>query len=626
MSLSYLFEPKRVVVTGLDERPPVAGRALAERLAIAGLRGELAFSDLRRGRVGDQPVVTPTEVPPGPVDLVILAGDPRDVVASARTWIARGVGALLVTADPRSDLDTESPEETLRALCREAGVRLVGPRSRGVVAPHHGLTAVADPVAVTAGAAALASNAGGESFVLNLAAASAIGLGIREAVDLGVGADVTLPELLLRWKDDDAVRVIAVDGLASGGPAALVSALRATARTKPVLVHGPDAALLAECGAMPVASRSALVSIASRMALPRRPLAGPRIAVVTDDDALGALALAGLAERGLTPATLGEATLRHIASEVHARAALSPSLVDLLSAATPRHLRVAATAAAADPGVDGVLVAVDPAPADLDIADTDAPVVVDVPALGVETLAGMLHQARAAEGPLEPPAALPSGAHPQLAQAVMVAAHLTRRDHLTPDESRRVLLAYGVPTLPTMAVAAPHAARRAAAGFGYPVTVTLHADGRLRRAVDLPDGEALEAAVIRLYEDAASSDPRLAFEVRPAVVPSGVAIEATAHPRLGHRVTVSRGGATHGALLPLGPEAARALAARATPTFSDGDHRALGDLLTRVARLCTDLPELAHVRLYPIAYHGGRWLAAEAAVALDPDAHAFRRQ
>lgn len=626
MSLSALFEPKRVVVIGLDDRPPTPGRRLAERLAGAALQGELLLVGPQGGKIGAVSVVAQHGAPPGPVDLLVVAGDPRDTVTFTELWLARGVGAVLIAADPRADLDTEAPEERLRAACREAGARLVGPRSRGVVAPARGLVAVASDVPVVPGPLALASSAGGAAFTDALAAAHAAGVGIHEAIDLGAARDVALPELLLRWKADPRVHVIAIDGLATGGAAALVSALRATARVKPVVIHGPDAALLTECGAISAPNRVALAALCARLADPTLPRPrGPRVAIVTPDEALGALAVAATVAQGLTVAELEDATLRAVASEVHTRSVLGPAL-DLLAGATARHLTVAARAAAADPNVDAVLVAVDPAPAWLIVGEgptvpivPTVPILVDRPEAGIAALAALWRAAEATSGPpAEAAAPLPARALPQLAQAVMVAAHLTGRATLTPDEARRALMAYGVPTLPAMAVAAPHAARRAAASFGYPVSVTLWADGRPRRAVDLGDGDALEAAVVRLYEEAASADPRLAFEVQPAVCAAGLELTVAAHPRLGHRVTLRHAGRDAAALLPIGPSAARRLAEAATPELDPADHAELADLVARLARLCTDLPELARVHAAPLARYRGRWVVVDAEVTIDP--------
>ena len=622
MPLDTVFAPRSIVLFGGEDRRPAGGRSLADRLAAGGYRGELHLV----GASG-APRLVPSESGPvpvalGPFDLVVLAGDPRDAVDTAAAWIARGAQAILVTGDPRVDLERPDPDADLVAACAGAGVRLVGPRSAGFCAPGHGLALLAEDVPVTLGSLALATSAGPGTLNAALRVFAAAGVGIREAIDLGAAHDLALPELLARWERAPEVHVAALHGLATGRPAALVAAVRAFTRVKPLLVAGPDAADLALVGAVPVASIDALgvlaAELAPRASADRGGLVGRGVAVITVDAALAAHARASVLAVGFTVPPLAAASQARLAGEVHAHARLA-NPVDLLPVASPRHLREAADIAAQDPAIAAIAVVL-PLHAQRPVLPATLqgkPVVVGTPDHVAAALDALRRVAAAASAPPPGPTPPPTAVHPQLAQAVLVGAHLTGRTALSPEEARRVLKAYGMPHLPALTVAAPHAARRAASELGYPVAVTLRADGRSVRAGGLADGAAVEAAVLRLYAEAGSTDPRLAFDLQPSPEPEPLTLEAHAHPRLGHRVGLRHGCTADHRWLPLTAADARSLAEGVLGVADAGLRDAAADLLLRLARLVTDLPEIAEAELGPWALHRGRWSAVDAALAID---------
>jgi len=618
MTLDALFAPRRLAIVGMNAPGAPSGEALVRRCLAAGFPGELIPVDPRGGEIAGLTCArSVSDLQPG-LDLVVLCVAPRDVARAAEDWAALGARSLLVTADPRGDLG-DRHDGLLGRLCETWPLRVVGPASLGVAAPGRGLHALAAEVPLRAGGVALAARAG-DRLTAVLTEADRRGLGFHEILEVGDGADVDLPELLDRWGVADEVGVIALFAARYGDPAAFVAAVRRASRAKPVLVLGPDRAELASLGAIPVETPGELAALAGlfdgRPPLPR----GGRVAVVARARALGELAAASLAGAGLTLARPSDATLGRLRGEVHPHAQLTP-FVDLLPVASARHVELARAALAADEAVDAVLEAVagDAAPRVVEApGGVGGPIVAASPEEGARAVAALLRFARARAAPPPEEAPLLPDARPQLAQAILVAAHITRRDRLDADEARRALEAYGVPSLRATTVGGAPGARRAADALGYPVTLVMRAGTTVRRAAGLRDGRAVEEAVIELYEAGQGLAPMITFEVLEAPAAAAeLALEVGHHPHLGHTLRLLGGGRRSKAMLPIGPAAAATLAQEALVGVPEASAEALADVVLRVARLIADLPDIHTLSIAPLRAIGERWLAAEVTVAWD---------
>ncbi|PIE17221.1 MAG: hypothetical protein CSA66_06375 [Proteobacteria bacterium] len=540
-----------------------------------------------------------------PVDRVVLEIDARDALWCAEAWAAAGAGAIVVCPDPRSDLGHPDPVGALVAAVSGAGARLVGPASGGVWTPRAGGLAV--------------TSTGGPTLPALLAAAEAAGLALREAIAVGMAADVGAHELISRWARDEAVTIIAAHGPVVGPPAPLVAALREAAAAKPTFVLGPDAEALAATGATPAPTDVAFAEAARLILPPQPPLSGPRIAVVANGEAVARWAAAALEERGLTLASPTPAAARAIAAQVHARAALR-RIVDLLPIASARHVEVAARVLLEDAGVDGILVALGPlARGDLAALDSalraaalaaSKPVVRAAPEVAALALSASLRRRGGGDGGPVPRAPQRQA---RLLQALMMGAYLTRRQRLSPAEARRALAAYGVRLAPSVTVAGLPAARRAAAELGFPVHATVYAGEATASADGLADGDALEAALRALYDAAPQGDPTLAFEIRGARPGQALAVSLVAHPRRGHALTVQGAGSRPlSEPLPLDGAALSRLAAATAPHRRAG----LAAQLAALGAMVGDAPEMVSVRLTLRADGGDGFEAVDASIAI----------
>lgn len=621
--LRALIAPSRVAIVGLDARLAPSGRALAARLSAGG--GAFAL-DVVDPAGGDGPGGLPVrrraaDLPEAP-DLALLAVDPRDVRWQLEAVLARGARAVVVLSDARADARAgDAPPDALADLAAARGALLLGPASAGVAAPGAGLVAIPDAPPLAPGAVAIVSRSGSGLGAL-LAAAARRNLGLSWVVDLGGAPSLDVAAALAAAHRDESVRCVLLAATDLGEAAPALLALAALAADKPVVALGPDAPLLAALGAFRATTEDVAAHLAAHLAAGGPAPRGPRVAVVTDEAALGALAVASLEAGGLTLAPPSPESARQIAGEVHVEARLA-GVVDLLGVATARHLAVAAETLADDDGVDAIAVCCARVPAGaLDAARERAhaagkPLLAAPPADAARALAALLETSQLpAPGPAQR-----EESDPNKAQAVLAGAILMRRAALSGDEARRFVAAYGVDTARTITVVSPMAARRAAAELGFPVTLTIRATGHVARRAGLRDGDAVDDAVHALFADAPQADPTLAFELRRTPSAERVALlEVTAHPRLGAQVALQvTPGA--GAAMTLAIAAARApevLVARALGVAPAAAPPALVALVARVAHLALDFPELARLTLGPIADEAGSFSVLEVSARLPP--------
>ena len=317
--LRALFRPGAVALLGVET---AAGAALAGNLLAADFQGELFLIAAGLRRVQNQPCYPHLAALPRVPELVIVADAPTDPLALLADLDARGVQLVLLASDI-----TLSPAQR-QALAERPlrGLRLLGPDSLGVIVPRRGLNASLSPILPPPGHLALVAQSG---MVLTplLEWVTDQGLGCSCAVALGAGDDIDFPDLLdwLARDPDTHIILLHLETLRQARP--FLSAARAAARIKPVLVlcggQGGDGvsrqrdavyeAAFQRVGLLPVASLRELGWAAATLAQAAVERSG-RLLIVGNSGSLGRLAAATLLAEGgqlaeLSPATV--AALRH---------------------------------------------------------------------------------------------------------------------------------------------------------------------------------------------------------------------------------------------------------------------------------------------------------------------------
>lgn len=382
--LDSLFAPKSVAVIGASERAGSIGRVIMENLIGGGYGGAIYPVNPKRNSVFGLPAYRSIE-DAGPVDLAVIT-TPADTVPGIIEACGRhGTQAALLISNGFGGRGPVGRGES--ALLRETlhhaktyGVRLLGPDCLGIMRPGLKLNLAYSPSSAQPGNVALVSQSGALcNAVLDWAASNDVGF--SSVITLGRAADVKFGGALdyLAWDYQTQSILIYLEGIYD--PHLFMSALRAAARVKPVIVckAGRDPAgyaaavthtgamvgtddvfdaALTRAGAVRVRTFTELFSAARCLTSRHRPF-GSRLAVVTNGGGPGIVAADWMAQVGLAAPELSAATAEKLNSGLSTKWSHG-NPVDIGAGAIPADYRTALSACLEDPVVDGALVILSP--------------------------------------------------------------------------------------------------------------------------------------------------------------------------------------------------------------------------------------------------------------------------
>jgi acetyltransferase len=508
--LDKVFNPASIALVGASPRAGGLGRAVLTNLRAGGFAGRIACINPRYREIDGEPCLRDLAALDFTPDLVAIAAPARHWPGIIEAAGKRGVAAAIIIAG-EEDRGPGSHGEKAAAIARPYGLRLVGPNSFGVIVPHVGLDIGIARSRPAAGDLALVTQSGAIAAGM-LEWGARRSLGFSAVVSVGDKRDVDIGDLLDHFATDHRSRAILLHLETLSAPRKFMSAARAAARVKPVVIvkprHGtrdgeppathtaalarPDTVLDAafrRAGILRVDSLDELFDAAETLGR-QKPFEGRRLAILTNGRGLGALAMDALHAEGGEAARLDDG------------ARTQP--VDLGGGADAQDYARAMEDLLADPGVDAVLALNLPnALADTDaaaraLADTvradrrkgfrrkpvfavwpgaDAQSMRGFEEAGIswfasesEAVRGFMHLVRYRDGLnqlMQTPQSLSEEprADRARAEAIIAGALANGRRWLDPVEAMEMLQAYGIATTPTMSAADPDAAARIATPF-----------------------------------------------------------------------------------------------------------------------------------------------------------------
>ena len=160
------------------------------------------------------------------------------VVETARQCAAKGVRALVVLTAGFAEVGAEgrARQDELLAVCRAAGMRMVGPNCLGVANLHHqtALNATFAPGEPTPGSVAFASQSGAFGIAA-IDEAAARGIGLSSFVSMGDKADLSGNDFMEYWEQDPDTAVLLLYLESFGNPRRFGRIARRITKDKPIV-------------------------------------------------------------------------------------------------------------------------------------------------------------------------------------------------------------------------------------------------------------------------------------------------------------------------------------------------------------------------------------------------------
>jgi len=236
-SLAALLAPRSFALIGASDKSTFS-TLLHGNLVAAGLEEQTYLVNPRRSEVHGRPTHPSCVAIAREIDLVHVMVPAAAAPDALRDAAAAGARAAIVLSSGWSEAGVEGRrrQEELVELADELGVALLGPNVLGMVNVAAGIPAMAlsDPP-TEAGPVALISQSGASCGAMKEFAAMA-GVGLSHVVTVGNEAMVTVGHLVDALVDDDAVRAIAIFMESVKEPEVFASAARRAAEAGKAVV------------------------------------------------------------------------------------------------------------------------------------------------------------------------------------------------------------------------------------------------------------------------------------------------------------------------------------------------------------------------------------------------------
>jgi len=531
-NLKCLFRPQSVAVIGATTKPKEPGSVVVKNLLQANFAGPIIPVTAEHQSVAG--VLAYPDVASLPIvpDLAVVCTPAPTVPGIIRALGEKGTRGACIMTPALGQLTDETGRSLLEATRIEAkkfGLRILGPNSMGFLVPGIGLNASFAPEDALKGKIAFVSQSGALcTAVLDWACTK--GIGFSHFIHTGDSADVSIGDILDYLGSDPYTRAILLYVETLQERRNFMSAARAAARNKPVLVikagRSAEGARAASSHTGALAGSDLVFDAAIRRAgmlrvqdidelfgavetLARsRPVKGKRLAILTNGGGIGVVAADDLSDGGGQLAEIPDEVLEKL------NAVLPPNWsrgnpIDIVGDATGERYSKVLNILLECKAIDGVLAMYAPtaisdpeevaeavikvfkertranlmtcwvgsekvAEARKLFADAAVPTF-DTPYAAVQGFLHLLEYKRNQEMLMEVPASAASDFIPDTGFVRDIIAEVIARGDaiMTEAEAKAVLDAYGIPTIETRMARHPAEASRIAKVFNTPVALKI---------------------------------------------------------------------------------------------------------------------------------------------------------
>ncbi len=568
-AVSRFLRPRSVAVIGASRRRGTIGGEILHNLIAGTFNGPVYAVNQSAEVVQSLPAYRTVADIPAAVELAVVAVPAVHVVEVARQCAATGVGALLVISAGFAEIGGEGiqRQRELVDVCRESGMRLIGPNCLGILnsSPDVSLNATFAPRPSAAGRVGFLSQSGGIGIAI-IEAATKLGIGLSSFVSVGNKADLSSNDLLQYWEQDPDTDIALLYLESFGNPRRFARVARRFARKKPILavksgrsaagaratsshtgalVSASDVtvdALFHQVGVIRTDTLHELFGVAALLGKQPVP-AGERIAIVTNGGGPGIICADVCQANGVQVPELSKAVHREL-TELLPNAASLKNPIDLIASASPDDYRTAIRTLAYNDACDAIItIFVPPLVTEAEAvaaAISDAAQSAGDCCVAAVFMTGLGPPGELAAGPVEVPGyefpedaaravALaarhgtwrtrpegtvvdPGGCRLNEAAAIITHALAAGSEWLSPGQVSALLRCYGLPLIATAVARDVDHAVEVASTLGMPVALKAVATGLVHKS---------DAGGVRLDLDTPEAVRTAAAEIETAVVEAG---------------------------------------------------------------------------------------------------------
>lgn len=588
--LEVMFKPRSVAVIGATERQGSVARTILWNLLSTSFGGTIFPVNPKYNSILGIKAYPSVGAIPDEVDLAVIVTPARTVPGLIQECADKGVRAAIIISAGFKETGPKGValEEEILKIARKSNMRIVGPNVLGVMNPITGLNATFASTMARPGSVGFISQSGALLTAI-LDWSFRENVGFSAFVSVGSMLDVGWGDLIHYLGDDPNTRSIVIYMESIGDARSFLSAAREVALTKPIIVIKPGrteeaakaaashtgsltggdevlAAAFRRSGVLRVDTISDLFSMAEVLSKQPRPR-GPRLTIVTNAGGPGVLATDALITGGGQLAPVSPAAMEQYNKLLPPHWSHN-NPVDILGDADAERYAQSIEVAVNDEESDGTLVILTPQamtnPTDTARALADHFARPAGHTYGKPILASWMGGPEVSSGEaILNKANIPTFAYPDTAAQIfnymwryqrrltalyqtpelaedfgetgfkhylikemLEQIRATGRTILTEYESKQVLEAYDIPTVPTRLAKSADEAVRIAAEIGYPVVLKLNSETITHKTdvggvrLDLGNADEVRNAYVTMEQNVSekySPDDFLGVTVQPMV-------------------------------------------------------------------------------------------------------------
>nr|NQU92339.1 bifunctional acetate--CoA ligase family protein/GNAT family N-acetyltransferase [Bacteroidota bacterium] len=380
--LSSIFRPQRIALIGVPADPNSVGGVTLRNLVGGGFRGVVYPVNPRHEAVLGIPCYPTVKSLPKVPDLAVIITGASAVPQIIEECGEVGIKGVIIMSAGFKEIGEEGRalEMTVMDIVKKYDMRVIGPNCLGIIVPGQNMNISFAATMPKAGHVAFISQSGAlGTAVLDWAMDENIGFSYF--VSIGNAMDVGFGDLIDYFGQDSNTRSIVLYVESITWAHQFMSAARAFARKKPIIVYKagrfPESAMAAASHTGAMASSDAvydalfrragiarvynignifdITDLIGRKRIPK----GPNLAIVTNAGGPGVMATDSLIAKNGKLCKLSEETLDKL-NELLPNYWSHGNPVDVLGDATPDRIASATEIVLHDPGVDAVLVILTP--------------------------------------------------------------------------------------------------------------------------------------------------------------------------------------------------------------------------------------------------------------------------
>ena len=602
--LDALFKPKAVAVIGASTKELHIGNRIVKNLIEFGYRGPIYPINPKADQIWGLKAYPSILDVPTDVDVVHMVIPAKFVPQAIDDCGKKGVKFVILNGGGFAEVGPEGAaiQEDCLARAKKHGIRIFGPNCQGIINSDPEVRAYCNFTFTRPepGFISIVALSGGVAELIHQAF-SEMGIGTRFYASNGNACDVSIPEIIEYYGQDEGTRVIVlyVEGLRD--PQAFMKAVTEVAAKKPVLAmkagrteKGAAAAashtgglakvdiatdlIFEKAGVLSFRDEGVLCNAAVAFATQPIPQ-GNRVGMITNTGGPAVIATDVLVAAGLEIPPLSEKAKATLKEKLYPEAAVH-NPVDVLATATAEHFRAAMDVLMDEEQIDSIFINfvtpffVDTESIAKEIVEVNnlkkKPIVCNLmtdrrqwvetvrilreggvpcynfPSTAARALAALVHYNQIRSRDLGEAKSF-ADVDKARAEGILRKAKEAGRQFLSAAETYEVLDAYGIPAAEWRVVDNAEEADRAAAEIGFPVVVKadsqtiLHKSDMGAVALNLQDGGAVRSAVEDMGKRLKAEDLRFFVQ---KYLPGGreLIVGAKAEPGLGHLIMFGMGG------------------------------------------------------------------------------------